>query len=84
MSFFVSCENQAEVDRLWETILEQGGEVQQCGWITDPFGFSWQIVPVELGQMLQDPDPQRATRVMKAMLKMVKLDLAELRRAYEG
>lgn len=84
VSFSVGCQDQAEVDRLWDTILEHGGQVQECGWITDPFGFSWQIVPIELGEMLKDPDRERATRVMKALLGMVKLDLAELRRAYQG
>jgi predicted 3-demethylubiquinone-9 3-methyltransferase (glyoxalase superfamily) len=82
ISFFVNCETQAEVDRLWEK-LSEGGEKSQCGWLKDKFGVSWQIVPTALGQMLQDPDPQKSQRVMQAMLQMTKIDIATLRRAYE-
>jgi predicted 3-demethylubiquinone-9 3-methyltransferase (glyoxalase superfamily) len=83
ISFFVNCETQNEVDDLWGK-LSEGGQVQQCGWLTDKFGLSWQIIPVVLGQMLRDKDPQKSTRVMRAMLKMIKLDIALLQRAYEG
>ncbi len=82
ISFFVKCETQAEVDALWTKLLE-GGAPQQCGWLTDKFGVSWQIVPTILGEMLQDKDPKRADRVMRAMLGMVKLDIDGLKRAYE-
>jgi predicted 3-demethylubiquinone-9 3-methyltransferase (glyoxalase superfamily) len=83
ISLFVSCESQAEIDELWNKLLE-GGQAQQCGWLKDKFGLSWQIVPAALGQMLQDKDPARSRRVMEAMLKMVKLDIDALKRAYEG
>ena|SRR5437867_2922432 len=83
VSFFVSCEDQAEVDWYWERLLD-GGEEGQCGWLKDRFGVSWQIVPTVLGEMLSDPDPQKAQRVTKAMLQMVKLDIDALRQAYDG
>ncbi|SAL74767.1 3-demethylubiquinone-9 3-methyltransferase [Caballeronia terrestris] len=83
ISFFVKCETQDEVDGYWDK-LAAGGQPQQCGWVTDRFDVSWQIVPVSLGKMLQDEDPAKSTRVMQAMLKMVKLDLAGLERAYRG
>lgn len=82
-SFFVSCEDQDEVDRYWEALLE-GGEPSQCGWLTDQFGVSWQIVPTALGRLMGDPDRERAGRVMQAMLGMVKLDVAGLQAAYDG
>ena len=82
-SFFVDCEDQAEVDELWEKLLE-GGEPSQCGWLKDKFGLSWQIVPKALGQLMGDPDPVKGQRVMQAMLKMIKLDVAGLQRAYDG
>jgi predicted 3-demethylubiquinone-9 3-methyltransferase (glyoxalase superfamily) len=83
ISLFVSCETQAEVDALTQK-LTAGGQQQQCGWVKDKFGLSWQIVPKLLGQLLQDKDPTRAKRVMEAMLKMHKLDIAQLRAAYES
>ena len=83
ISLFVSCETQAEVDAYWTKLLE-GGQPQQCGWLTDKFGLSWQIVPAVLGPMLQDKDAARSTRVMQAMMKMVKLDIALLQQAYEA
>jgi predicted 3-demethylubiquinone-9 3-methyltransferase (glyoxalase superfamily) len=81
ISFFVNCETQPEIDALWEK-LSEGGEKQQCGWLKDKYGVSWQIVPVILGRLLNDPDPVKSGRVMKAMLQMKKLDIAELEQAY--
>ncbi len=81
VSFFVECATQAEVDHLWEKLLE-GGKPVQCGWLTDKYGLAWQIVPEALGRMLQDEDKARANRVMTAMMGMVKLDIAELERAF--
>src|SRR5690349_8330848 len=72
ISFFVDCESQAEVDELWQKFISNGGEESMCGWLKDKYGLSWQIIPKELGQMLNDPDPARAQRVMQAMLKMHK------------
>jgi predicted 3-demethylubiquinone-9 3-methyltransferase (glyoxalase superfamily) len=83
ISFFVDCADQAELDGYWEKLLE-GGEESQCGWLKDKFGVSWQIVPSVLGEMLSDPDPQKAQRVTEAMLKMIKLDIDALRQAYDG
>lgn len=82
ISLFVNCETQEEVDALWSKLTE-GGEEGQCGWLKDRYGLSWQIVPTVLGDLLGDPDPQKAQNVMQAMLKMRKLDVAALRRAYE-
>jgi predicted 3-demethylubiquinone-9 3-methyltransferase (glyoxalase superfamily) len=81
ISFLVSCTDQAEVDRLWEA-LSAGGSIEQCGWLKDRYGVSWQIVPAVLGEMMKGPDRDRARRVMEAMLGMKKLDIAGLRRAY--
>jgi predicted 3-demethylubiquinone-9 3-methyltransferase (glyoxalase superfamily) len=83
ISFFVNCETQEEVDDLWEK-LSAGGETMQCGWLKDKFGIAWQIVPKRLGEMLSDPDPEKSQRVMKAMMKMIKLDIHGLHKAYEG
>jgi predicted 3-demethylubiquinone-9 3-methyltransferase (glyoxalase superfamily) len=83
ISFFVNCDTQEEVDYLWEK-LSQGGQVEQCGWLKDKYGITWQIVPTILGQLMSDPDPEKAARVTQAMLKMIKLDIAELKRAYHG
>ncbi len=83
ISFYVNCESQKEVDRLWERLL-YGGEEEQCGWLKDRYGVSWQIVPTVLGEMMNDPDPEKVQRVTSAMLKMVKLDIAGLERAYAG
>ena len=82
ISFFVNCETQEEVDELWNKLTE-GGEEGQCGWLKDRFGLSWQIAPTALGEMLADPDPAKAQRVMKAMLQMKKIDIAKLKQAYE-
>jgi predicted 3-demethylubiquinone-9 3-methyltransferase (glyoxalase superfamily) len=81
ISFFVNCETQAEVDDLWEK-LSAGGKPDRCGWLKDKFGVSWQIVPTILGELLGDPDPEKAGRVMHAMLQMDKLDIAKLKQAY--
>jgi predicted 3-demethylubiquinone-9 3-methyltransferase (glyoxalase superfamily) len=83
ISFVVSCQTQAEVDRYWDALVA-GGEPVQCGWLTDKYGLSWQIVPVALLAMMQDKDSAKAARVAQAMFKMVKLDIAELQRAYDG
>jgi predicted 3-demethylubiquinone-9 3-methyltransferase (glyoxalase superfamily) len=83
ISFFVNCETQQEVDELWEK-LSAGGELMQCGWLKDKFGVTWQIIPKALGELLGDSDPQKSQRVMKAMMKMIKIDVQGLRRAYEG
>jgi predicted 3-demethylubiquinone-9 3-methyltransferase (glyoxalase superfamily) len=83
ISFFVNCETQAEVDDLWEK-LSQGGEKQQCGWLKDKYGISWQIVPTVLSELLQGKDAEKSQRVMKAMLQMGKLDILALQRAYAG
>jgi predicted 3-demethylubiquinone-9 3-methyltransferase (glyoxalase superfamily) len=82
ISLYVDCATQEEVDYYWDK-LSDGGEPGQCGWLKDKFGLSWQIVPKALGEMLGDPDPKKAGRVMQAMLKMSKIDVAGLRRAYE-
>jgi predicted 3-demethylubiquinone-9 3-methyltransferase (glyoxalase superfamily) len=84
VSFQVACESQQEVDRFWAALTADGGEESQCGWLKDKFGLSWQIVPTQLGEILGDPDPERARRAMEAMLKMSKLDIAALRRAADG
>jgi len=82
ISFFVNCTTQEEVDRYWEA-LSAGGEKLQCGWLTDKFGLSWQIVPSVLGEMLSDKDAAKANRVMQAMLQMTKLDINGLKQAYD-
>ena len=83
ISFVVTCADQAEIDRLWQA-LGEGGTIERCGWLKDRFGVCWQIVPVELGEMMRQPDRARARRVMEALLAMTKLDLAGLRRANTG
>ena len=84
ISLLVNCESQEEVDELWEKLLQDGGSEQQCGWLKDKYGLSWQIIPTALGELMGDKDPERANRVMAAMLQMVKIDIEGLRRAYEG
>src|SRR5260370_8672423 len=83
VSFVVNCETQREVDEFWEK-LSEGGEEVQCGWLKDKYGLSWQIVPTVLSKMLKDKDPQKARRVMEAMLQMKKIDIQTLKQAYEG
>jgi predicted 3-demethylubiquinone-9 3-methyltransferase (glyoxalase superfamily) len=82
ISFFVNCETQPEVDELWAELTE-GGEEGKCGWLKDKYGLSWQIIPHQLGEMLGDPDPAKAGRAMQAMLQMQKIDIQELKRAYD-
>ena len=84
ISLFVTCETQEEVDYFWEKLSEGADPgAQQCGWLKDRFGVSWQIIPTALGQLLGDKDPRKAQNVMQAMLQMKKIDIAGLRRAYE-
>jgi predicted 3-demethylubiquinone-9 3-methyltransferase (glyoxalase superfamily) len=83
ISFVVNCDTQEEVDRYWDKLVE-GGEPVACGWLKDEFGLSWQVTPRILIELLQDPDPDKANRVMVAMMDMVKIDIAGLMRAYEG
>jgi len=84
VSLFVTCEDQAEVDYFWDKLMAGGGQPVECGWLKDRFGLSWQVVPAGLMTMLHDPDAARSERVMRAMLQMVKLDIAALQRAYDG
>ena len=84
VSFVIECEDQAEVDRLWEALTADGGEPGPCGWLKDRFGLSWQIVPRQLNELVGDPDPDRARRAMEAMLEMGKIDVAELQRAADA
>lgn len=83
ISLVVNCETQREVDELWDKLSAGGGEKGQCGWLTDKYGVSWQVVPTVLGKMLQDRDPKKVQRVVQAMLQMKKLDLGQLKQAYE-
>lgn len=82
ISLMVNCEAQAEVDQLWEK-LSADGKKDRCGWLKDKYGLSWQIVPTRLGQLMSDPDPKKANRVMQAMLQMDKIDIAKLEQAYQ-
>jgi predicted 3-demethylubiquinone-9 3-methyltransferase (glyoxalase superfamily) len=84
VSFMVNCTSQAEVDRYWNALLENGGKPQACGWIIDKYGVRWQIVPTVLGDMITDPDRAKAKRATEAMLKQVKIDIAKLEAAYRG
>ncbi len=83
-SFVVSCENQQEIDEYWSKLTSGGGQESMCGWLKDKFGFSWQIVPVDLGKLLGQKDPNRANRVMESLLQMKKLDIAKLTAAAAG
>ncbi|MGB2694492.1 MAG: VOC family protein [Dehalococcoidia bacterium] len=85
ISFQINCETQEEVDHLWEKLSEGGDKgAQQCGWLKDKFGVSWQVVPTVVPELLNDPDPDRSQRVMQALLQMKKLDIAKLKDAYAG
>ncbi|HEX5530820.1 MAG TPA: VOC family protein [Methylomirabilota bacterium] len=83
ISFVVNCESQDEIDHFWQQ-LSAGGQEVECGWLKDKFGVSWQVVPTILGELLQDKDPEKPKRVMAALMKMKKLDIGGLHRAYEG
>ncbi|MBN1657832.1 MAG: VOC family protein [Anaerolineae bacterium] len=84
ISFYVECETQEEVDELWNRLTADGGEESMCGWLKDRYGLSWQIIPKALPELLGDPDPEKAGRVMQAMLQMRKIDVNDLRHAYAG
>ena len=84
ISFSIECDTQAEVDHYWSKLTSGGGQESQCGWLKDRYGLSWQVNPKALGKMLSDPDKERAQRVMQAMLKMRKIEIPELERAYAG
>ena len=84
ISFVVDCNGQQELDYYWDKLIAGGGAPQQCGWLKDKYGLSWQVVPTEAIEMMSDPDPVKSQRVMGAVMKMIKLDLAQLRRAYEN
>ena len=84
ISFVIECEDQAEVDRLWDALTAGGGEPGPCGWLKDRFGVSWQVVPRRLNELVDDPDPDRARRAMEAMLKMGKIEVAEIERAADA
>lgn len=84
VSFFVSCEDQAEVDELWSKLTADGGEESRCGWLKDKFDLSWQIIPRQLGELMGDPNPEKSRRVMEAMLKMSKIIIADLQKAHQG
>jgi len=84
ISLFVSCNTQQEVDSLWSRFLGAGGKESRCGWLVDKFGLSWQIIPRQLLELMNDPDPVKANRVVQAMLSMQKIDIAALQRAYAG
>jgi len=83
VSFYVDCEDQTEVDNLWNALTADGGEESMCGWLKDKYGLSWQIIPRRLGELMDDPDPVKAERVRNAMLKMQKIEVETLERAYE-
>jgi predicted 3-demethylubiquinone-9 3-methyltransferase (glyoxalase superfamily) len=84
VSFLIECKDQDEIDHYWDALLAGGGEESQCGWLKDRFGLSWQVCPAGMDELFNDPDPERADRAMKAMLGMVKLDIAALQAAADG
>ncbi len=84
ISFMIQCETQEEIDTFWEKLTADGGEEGPCGWLKDKFGLSWQVTPTILGKMMSDSDKEKADRAMKAMLQMKKLDIEELKKAFEG
>lgn len=83
ISFMVSCDTQEELDRLWER-LSEGGAILECGWLTDPYGVSWQLIPARLREMMMDKDPAKSERVFAALIQMKKLNIAALKEAFEG
>lgn len=84
VSLYVECETQEDVDKYWEALLADGGKAVQCGWLTDKFGLSWQVIPERLEELMSSEDKDVANRVTQAMLKMVKIDIAELEKAAQG
>jgi predicted 3-demethylubiquinone-9 3-methyltransferase (glyoxalase superfamily) len=84
ISFVIDCEDQAEVDRYWTALILGGGQPSQCGWLKDKFGVSWQVIPKQMDEYLKSPDREASRRAFEAMLKMSKLDVEQLREAYEG
>ena len=84
ISFLVNCENQKEVDEYWNKLIADGGEESMCGWCKDKFGLWWQIIPKQLGELMGAPDPEKSQQVMQAMLKMQKIIVADLQKAYDG
>lgn len=84
VSFVIPCIDQAEVDHYWNKLIGDGGEPSQCGWLKDKFGLSWQVIPDEMGQYIGGSDPEGAKRAIQAMLEMTKIELSELKAAYEG
>ncbi len=84
ISFTVKCDSQEEIDRYWNALLADGGTEEQCGWVRDRYGVEWQITPTRLSEMIADPDREKARRAAEAMLKMKKMDLPALERAYRG
>ena len=84
ISLYVNCETQAVVDELWDKLTADGGEESRCGWLKDKFGVSWQIIPSALVELMGDKDPEKANRVVQAMLKMQKIIVADLQKAYDG
>jgi predicted 3-demethylubiquinone-9 3-methyltransferase (glyoxalase superfamily) len=83
ISFVVNCETQQEIDVFWSK-LSDGGQIQQCGWLKDKFGVSWQIVPIQLGKMLQNKDPEKSQRVLQEIMQMIKIDIEKLETAYNA
>lgn len=84
ISFVINCNDQEEVDYYWDTFIKDGGTESACGWLKDKFGLSWQITPTRLIELMQDKDPAKAQRVAQAMMRMIKIDIAELEKAYTG
>ena len=84
VSMFVNCEKQGEVDYYWDKLIAGGGEESMCGWLKDKYGLSWQIIPKQLGELMGNPNPETSQRVMQAMLKMQKIIIADLQKAYDG
>jgi len=84
ISFYVDCKDQQEVDYFWNALSADGGEESMCGWVKDKFGLWWQIIPSALGELMGDPDPVKAQRVTQAMFQMRKIDIAGLKKAYDG
>lgn len=83
VSFVIGCDTQEEVDYFWEKLTENGGTPDDCGWVKDRFGLSWQVIPTILPQLMNDPDPEKANRVTQAMLQMDKINISELQKAYD-